>query len=410
MLKAKGRSSQERIIWTALYTPGPNGRWGLPLCLVGPPGSAKTSQQKQLARLSGLHFEGVIASLREPSDFIGLPIPNRMKLDARTQVLSSDGDEEVVIAKYAPAQFAVRAALARRSVILFDEVNTAPPAVQAALLRLINEGVCGELELPPTVRFMSAMNKTSQAAGGWDIAPPLANRLGWIEWSPPDAQAFSAYLMRAQSQSEESANAEQLEKEVTELWPTAWSRAAGLMAGFITAKPGCLLAVPPDGSAQASQAWPSPRTNEMAAMAMAGAEIWGLNERETLELITAFIGAGAAGELHQYRKHNDLPDPEKLLDRQTTFKHNPARLDRTASVITSCTALITNKNCANQKARSEVLWELHQDLADQCPDISLHSVTAMVQARLMLDSQVAWKVLAKVEPVLVASGMMPDRG
>lgn len=418
ILKVQGRSEMERLLWVAMYTPGPNGRWGLPLVPVGKPGTGKTAIMKQVTKAAGLHFEGVISSLREPADFLGLPVPSRMKLTEHTQVLSPDGDSEIVMMKYAPAQFAVRATLARRSVIFLDEVNTAPPAVQAALLRLINEGFCGELELPPTVRFMCAMNQTSQAAGGWDVAPPLANRVGWIDWEMPDSQQFAAYLMGSQGSDEEKVDPRKIEDAVKDAWPSAWAKYAGLLAGYVMAKPDALHRMPAEGSPQTSAAWPSHRTNEMAAMALAGAEIWGLSEKESFDLATAFIGAAASGELYSYRKNNDLPNPEELLDGKVKYTHNKARIDRTAAVLASCTSLLTNKQFKTQredksdtvwKPRIEKMWELLMTLADEAADLCLGSTHALMAEKLILGSQVGYRVISKLAPVLVAAGYTVDR-
>lgn len=406
ILTARGRTAIERMTWAAVFTPGLNGRWGLPLCFVGPPGCGKTSRQKGLVKAAGMLCEVVISSLRDPTDFLGLPVPTRVKLTAETAVLSADADEEAVLMRYAPPQFAARAALARRAVIVLDEVNTAPPAVQAALLRMVNEGVCGELELPPTVRFLLAMNPPAQAAGGWDIAPALANRLLWVEWPAPEPQGFADYLIDIGAEEEAPANARDVEAAVTAAWPAAWARAAGVMAGFIKAKPDALQRQPPAAGTVA--AWPTARTNEMAARVMAGADVWSLTPGEELDLLAGAIGGGAAAELHTWRKNNDLPDPEALLDGKVTFKHDPARLDRTAAVLASCTSMVVRPDCPNRPARAEAMWGIHKGLTDEATDLALSSVVALTKARLVLGSKTAYGVLAKMEVVLTAAGVVPE--
>src|SRR5947199_243835 len=49
----------------------------VPVLLWGAPGTGKTSAIRALAAAAGLPCETVIASIREPSDFAGLPIVNR---------------------------------------------------------------------------------------------------------------------------------------------------------------------------------------------------------------------------------------------------------------------------------------------------------------------------------------------
>src|SRR3954470_24566681 len=91
----------------------------VPVLLWGAPGTGKTSVVRALADRAGLPCETVIASIREPADFAGLPV-----------VISNvDGPSAVELA--AP-RWALRLAEAGAGVLFFDEVFTAPPAVQAA--------------------------------------------------------------------------------------------------------------------------------------------------------------------------------------------------------------------------------------------------------------------------------------
>jgi hypothetical protein len=108
-----------KIIKSLLLTPGLNNRMGIPAVYRGKPGVGKSSVITQVVNDLGMHCEIVLASVREPSDFLGLPIPSK-------------GGKGV---EYAPPQWARRAAEAGDAVVFFDEINTAPPSVQAALLR-----------------------------------------------------------------------------------------------------------------------------------------------------------------------------------------------------------------------------------------------------------------------------------
>jgi MoxR-like ATPase len=416
--RAHGRTSLERILWMSWFVHGSNGRRGLPYCLVGKPGTAKTSIAGQLASMAGLYFKGVVASLRDPTDFLGLGVPTNIKLDASNQCLSPDGDETFMMMKYAPANFAVDVAVRGRAVLMLDEVNTAPPAVQAALLRLLFEGVCGELELPPGVRMILAMNSTEDAAGGWDIAPPLANRIGWLQWPTPDPKQFAEFLMGSGASKAQPINPAQEEAEVDALWNNAWARAAGEVAGFINAKSDQLHVMPKTGSKAASENWPSPRTWELAARAKAGGYVYNLSRIEIDEAVSAFVGSGAAGQFQTWVKNNDLPDPADFLDGKVPFVHSPARLDRTAAVLTSATSLVvTNAKNAQlgspstqlNAMRAEKLWSFHKDLANVAPDLSLGSVVSLCTARMMIGSTTAYQVLGIMEPVMTAAGITPEQ-
>ncbi len=66
----------------------------------------------------------------------------------------------------APPQWAVRWYGAGRGLLFLDELSTATPAVQAALLRVVLERRVGSLRLPPGVRICRSQS-TASAADGW---------------------------------------------------------------------------------------------------------------------------------------------------------------------------------------------------------------------------------------------------
>jgi hypothetical protein len=111
-------------------------------------------------------FEPVIGSLREPSDFAGLP------------VIGEDG------VRMEPPAWARRLAAADGGYLLLDELSTASPMVQAAMLGVVLDRRVGDLQLPATVRVYVAANAPDRAADGYDLAPPLANRLLLIDHQP----------------------------------------------------------------------------------------------------------------------------------------------------------------------------------------------------------------------------------
>ena len=126
----------------------------VPMLLWGAPGVGKTTVVRQLAENSQLPCELVIASIREPADFSGLP------------VVGADGRS----VHLAPPAWATRLAEAGRGLLFLDEISTAPPAVQAALMRVVLERTVGELQLPEVTdhrRFLRERRSESQHGTTW---------------------------------------------------------------------------------------------------------------------------------------------------------------------------------------------------------------------------------------------------
>ena len=285
------------MLRTILNAHGPNGRRGLPVLLVGPPGIGKTAAVRQAAAALELHLEVVLLSIREPADVSGLPIvgTDRVRLE--------------------PPAWAKRLAEKGAGVLFLDELSSSAPALQAAALRIMAEGIVGELELPPAVRIIAAANPEDLAAGGWALSAPLANRLVHIQWPAPEASAWAEWMI---------SNA-----------PPESGRAFGAVAAFIRRRPELLLKVPEDEAGRAG-AWASPRSWELAALALAAS-----TGPDRLTLLAGCVGEGAAKEAWVFLNALDLPDPEEVLAGREEIPLN--RSDRTYAALAAVCAAALEK-------------------------------------------------------------------
>lgn len=293
----------------------------VPTIVWGPPGTGKTSAIQALAHESGLPCEVVIASIREPSDFAGLPVV-------------SDGGA----VQFAPPSWARRLVEAGRGVLFLDEISTAPPAVQAALLRVVLERSVGDLQLPDDVVVVAAANPPEQAADGWDLAAPLANRFCHFDWAV-DARAWANGIVGGFAKVAIPPLASD------DLMAVALRHRARI-AGFLVSRSGLLSAVPADG-AQAGRAWPSPRSWTNAATLAAAAEMMQASKDLVTALIAGAVGPAAALEFLAWQDEAALPDPEEALRNPDGFVL-PERGDRAYAALSAIVAAVRADNTAER--------------------------------------------------------------
>ncbi|UNT00375.1 MoxR family ATPase [Streptomyces tubbatahanensis] len=303
----------------------------LPVLLWGEPGIGKTAALTQLARSLDLPLTTVIASVHEPSDFSGLP------------VVGADPAEEGI--PMAPPDWAVRLVRAGRGLLFLDELSTAPPAVQAALLRLVLERRIGALRLPPGVRIVAAANPRSSAADGWELSAPLANRFVHLNWThDPET------VVRGLGGTWPRATLPRLDGKKL---PQAVDFARRAVCGLLSARPGLVHRLPGNETRRGG-AWPSPRSWETAVCMVAFATAAG-SSREVLSLLVrGAVGDGPGLELMASLDRMDLPDPETLLA-DPSGAVLPERGDLRQAVLDGVVQAVRNRP---EKSRWDAAWTL----------------------------------------------------
>lgn len=369
------------ILHAALFTPSSYG-WGLPLLVEDQPGVGKTSVIETYAARCGFLCEVLSPGERGEGAFGAVPVPVKGALT------------------YPMPEWAVEMNDAGAGVVLVDEVTSAGPALQAPCLGLVGSKRIGGGRLAPRVRVIGACNPPDVAAHGHDLAPPLANRFGHLEWGAPSVDEHAAYML-GQGVEASRIDAVAEEARVMAAWPEAYAKAAGLETAFLRAMPHLKNVFPKDGNA--GRAWPSDRTWEYATRALAASFVHGLSPQDTDAYVSAFIGSAAFNAFAAFIESADLPDPAALLDGKIKFSHNPERLDRSAAVIGACTALVVPAAAANRMPRAEALWKLLGQVGDAHLDLIIPPIQAMLTTGDLHTIPAGVPVLAKVQPTIAAA-------
>ncbi|MEU0112761.1 AAA family ATPase [Streptomyces bobili] len=338
----------------------------LPVLLWGEPGIGKTAALTQLAESLDLPLTTVIASVHEPSDFSGLPVV---------------GDDPAVHGvPMAPPDWAVRLVRAGRGLLFLDELSTAPPAVQAALLRLVLERRIGALQLPPDVRIVAAANPRSSAADGWELSPPLANRFVHLQWTHDHD-----VVVRGLGGTWPRATLPRLDPgKVRE----AVDFARRAVCGLLSARP-TLVHRLPGGEARRGGAWPSPRSWDMTLTLIAFATAAG-SSREVLSLLVrGTVGDGPGLEMLAGLDRMDLPDPEDVLA-DPTGVDLPERGDLRQAVLDEAVDAVRRRP---DKSRWDAAWTLLVRAVETgAPDLVVVPATTLASLR-----QGDWDVPATIE-------------
>ena len=379
-----------KILHALLFVLNPEGSWGLPALLWGPPGRGKTAFIKDAARRYNMVHERLSPAERGEGQFGVVPVPG------------ADG-----FLHYPPPHWAQKFE-GRAGVIFLDEINTAMPAIQAPLLGLVQLRTLGSYTFGAHTRIIAAANETQDAASGWDLAPALANRFGHFEFEGFGPTDWVAGFLGGFGDTEATViDAEAEERRVVNAWPNEIAQARGLIAGFIKARPELLHKQPTNAAKASSRAWPSNRSVDYAAHALAASRIHNLSDTDTDTLLAGFVGQGWVGEFMTYRANVDLPDIAEVLDGKITFKHDSRRLDRSMAVLSAGAALVVPAKAEKRNDRAKVLWQLMIHVSEDAADLIVPAGRALRNANPPLIGKAAGAsdALSKLLPVFRAMGI-----
>jgi hypothetical protein len=147
-----------------------------PTFLWGPPGIGKSDLVSQIGTDTSREVIDVRLALWEPTDIKGIPY-----FDSNTSTMTWAPPAEL------PTDPASKA------ILFLDELNSAPPAVQAAAYQLILNRRVGTYVLPEGVDIVAAGNRDSDKGVTFRMPAPLANRFvhlemkvefeDWLDWA-----------------------------------------------------------------------------------------------------------------------------------------------------------------------------------------------------------------------------------
>lgn len=233
---------------------------GLPCFIWGSPGVGKSEVVKQTAQELDLDLIDIRAVLLDPVDLRGLP-------EVR------DG-----LSFWAPPSFWPRNG---KGVLFLDELNAAPPLVQAACYQLVLDRKIGEYCLPDGWIVIAAGNKETDRAVTSRMSSALASRFIHVLSFDVDMNDWITWGL-----------ANNIRPEIL---------------GFIRFRPGLLMAFDPQKN---DKAFPCPRTWAYASRILDAKPNQGIE----FELLSGIIGQGAATEFIGFlRIYRDLPDPDLIL-------------------------------------------------------------------------------------------------
>lgn len=286
------------------------------LYIWGGPGIGKSRICHDEAKSAEIGFIDMRLSMKDPTDLKGIPSPHNGKsLWLPPSDLPTEG----------------------RGLLLLDEVNLAPPLVQASAYQLVLDRKVGEYVLPKGWKIIAAGNKSEHGANVFKMAAPLRNRFthvelkvdhdSWLEWALKNSIA----------------------SEVIE---------------FINYRPDKLYAFDPQ---RHENAFPTPRSWEFVSQIKKNSP--GLSPEILSMVIDGTVGNGASLEFKSYTEmKSKMPSIEKIL----------AGEDQLVDNVSIACALVTALAVRARPDQFERLLQYSQAMGKKYTEVSALMIRMMI--------------------------------
>jgi MoxR-like ATPase len=292
-------SRVEAVLTNTLKT-----RW--PVFIWGPPGVGKSSIVRKIAEDQSIDLLDIRASLLDPTDLRGIPTVE-------------NGN-----ARWCPPSF-LPSDPKSKGILFFDELNAAPPLVQASLYQLTLDRRVGEYVLPDGWKILAAGNRSEDRSVTFRMPAALSNRFIHLDY----------------------------EVDFTD-W-RAWAVAEDihhLVQGFLSTRQELLFNMD-----NPERGYPTPRSWEMVSDILRTLDAI----HESLDLILGIIGESAAIEFIGYCKHALSEEAIKAILADPENAKLPKKLSDQYALISYVTAIVDDKGVEGKAAL--LLGRLSPELA-----------------------------------------------
>ncbi|MDH5645780.1 MAG: MoxR family ATPase, partial [Candidatus Heimdallarchaeota archaeon] len=232
--------------------------------LWGPPGIGKSALVKQLALEKGRPLVDIRLPLMDPVDLRGLPMIDKERLQA----------------VWLPPDF-LPPADSPPGILFLDEINAAPPAIQASAYQLILDKGIGTYKLPKGWIVIAAGNRVSDRSVAYKLPSALANRFTHLEIDP----------------------------NITDWIAWAWKNSIDPMViSFLKLQPHLLTKFDPKTN---HTAFPSPRSWVFVSKLL---KLRDQNLVLYMNTVKGTVGEAASHQFLAFLNYRDeIPDPEDIL-------------------------------------------------------------------------------------------------
>lgn len=301
----------------------------------GPPGVGKSDVVRQVGAKKGIPVIDVRLTLLDPTDLRGLPFIR---------------DGEAIWAR--PVFIPKEEIHGKEGILLFDEMNAAMPAVQAAAYQITLDRRIGEHKIPDGWRVWCAGNREGDRAVTYRLPTPLVSRLMHVELTP-DYEAWKEW---------------------------AYGKIDDAVIGFLGYRQELLFKFDPN---KASRAFPCPRTWQRAS------ELLGAFRDDDTHILrtvlSGVIGEGPCIEFIGYLKVVDkIPNPLDIIEKGKILVPSEP-----GSLYALCTCLVSwtlNRKGTELSDGMEAILTYSHHLPKEfavmmIKDISLRHKASMVKAK-----------------------------
>lgn len=359
------------------------------------PGVGKSEIGAAFARALGRKFYAFYGSIREPADIGGYPYPDKTESGRSVMRILPPEILDVMWEGHEKGDYFV---------LMAEELTGCAPAVQAALMRLPAERKLGDHDLPPSTIVIAASNPPEIATNGFELAPPMANRLCHLPWADHWDGFDEGLTNRLQFPDPKFV-------KLPDDWKNHLDSVGVMVKAFRRHRPTLFKDFPKERSKQCA-AWPSPRSWRNGVVGLAACKAIDAEPAVGYQVLEGCIGHGASHEFRKWEEALDLPEPEGLIKKAIAASKNghdfafdfPRRVDRLMATLGSVAERVVNHN--NTTERWEAAARVFAVPADDFPEIVVTSFKPLAPPNVPSKVVVPKIFRKKVIPLLKKVGLL----